>query len=47
MGYNFGCLKLATCSLILGVGFQGQAIWWRHSRDWVSKGRCHGNQFWY
>jgi len=26
MGYNFGCLKLATCSLILGVGFQGQAI---------------------
>jgi len=32
--------------LILRVGFRGQAIRWRHSRDWVSKGRCHGNQFW-
>jgi len=32
--------------LILGVGFRGQAIQWRHSRDRGSKGRCHGNQFW-
>jgi len=26
MGYNFGCMQLATCCLILGVGFLGQAI---------------------
>jgi len=31
--------------LILAVGFWGQAIQWRHSQDWVSKGGCHGNQF--
>jgi len=38
--------QLATRCLILGVGFRGQAIQWRHSRDRESKGRCHGNQFW-
>jgi len=31
--------------LILGVGFRGQAIRWRHSRFWGSKGRCHDNHF--
>ena len=40
--------QLATRCLILGVGFRGQAIQWRHSRDRGSKRRCqcHGNQFW-
>ena len=28
------------------MGFRGQAIQRRHSRDRGSKGRCHGNQFW-
>jgi len=37
---------LATRCLILGVGFRGQAIRWRHSRFPVSKGRCHRNHFW-
>jgi len=32
--------------LILGVGFRGQAIRWRHSRFQGSKGCCHGNHFW-
>ena len=45
MGYNFGCMILATRSLNLGVGFRGQAIRRRHNRDRVSKGRCHGNKF--
>jgi len=40
MGYNFGCM---IASLILGVGFRGQAIRWRHSRFRGSKGCCHGN----
>ena len=26
VGYNFGCMIVATRSLILGVGFRGQAI---------------------
>jgi len=39
MGYDFGCM-------IIGVSFQGQAIWWRHSRFRGSKGCCHGNRFW-
>jgi len=38
LGYNFRCM-------ILGVGFPSQDIRWRHSRDRVSKGRCHGNHF--
>jgi len=38
--------QLATRCLILGVGFRGQAIQWKHSRDRGSKGRCHGIQFW-
>jgi len=38
--------QLATRCLILAVGFRGQAIQWRHTRDRASKGRCHGNQFW-
>jgi len=37
---------LATRCFILGVGFRSQAIRWKHSRDRMSKGRCHGNQFW-
>jgi len=32
--------------LILGVGFRGQAIRWRHSRFRGSKGCCHGKHFW-
>jgi len=46
MGYNFSCM-IATDKrcLILGVGFRGQAIRRRHSRDRGSKGRCHGNHF--
>jgi len=49
MGYNFGCMiarDSLTCCLILGVGFRGQAVRWKHRRDEVSKGCCHGNQFW-
>jgi len=38
-------IAIAPHCLILGVGFQGQAIRWRHSRDRVSKGHWHGNQF--
>jgi len=38
--------QLATCYLILLVGFWGQAIQWRHSQDRGSKERCHSNQFW-
>jgi len=37
---------LATRCFILGVGFQGKAIRWRHSGDRVSTGRSHGNHFW-
>jgi len=36
----------ATHCLILGVGFRGQGIRWRHSRCRGSKGCCHGNHFW-
>jgi len=46
MGYEFGCMYASDSCLILGVGFRGQAIRRRHSRDRVSKGRCHGNLFW-
>jgi len=35
-----------TRCLILGVGFRGPAIQWRHSRDQGSKRRCHCYQFW-
>jgi len=35
-----------TQSLILGVGFWGQAIRWRQNWFRGSKGRCHGNHFW-
>ena len=45
VGYNFGCMIVATRCLILEV-FLGQAIRQRHSRDRASKERCHGNQFW-
>jgi len=45
MGYNFSCMIASDTLLILGVGFQGQAIRRRHSQDGVSKGHCHGNQF--
>jgi len=38
--------QIATRCLILGVGFRGQAIQWRHGRDRGPKRRCHGNQFW-
>jgi len=46
VGYNFGCMIASDMLFDLGVGFQGQAIQWSHSRDQESKGRCHGNQFW-
>jgi len=48
MGYNFSSVvwQLPTRCLILGVGFRGQAIQWRRSRDRGCKGHCHGNQFW-
>jgi len=48
VGYNFSYMitSLGTCCFILGVGFWEQAIQWRHGWDWVSKGCCHGNQFW-
>jgi len=46
VGYNFGCMIASDTLLILRVGFRGQAIRRRHSRDRVSKGRCHGNHFW-
>ena len=46
MGYNFGCMIASDTLLILGEGFCGQAIRQRHTRDGMSKGRCHGNQFW-
>jgi len=45
IGYNFGCMIDSDTLLILGVGFLGQTIWWRHSRDRLSKGRCMSNQF--
>jgi len=46
VGYNFGC-TIASDTLFDSVGgFSGQAILWRHSQNQVSKGRCHGNQFW-
>ena len=46
MGYNFGCV-IASDTLFDSRGvFSGLAIQCRHSRDRVSKGRCHGNQFW-
>jgi len=32
--------------LIFGVSYRGEAIPWRHSRDWVSDECCHGNHFW-
>ena len=35
-----------TRSLILGVGFWGQAVRWRYSRFRGSKGCCHVNHFW-
>jgi len=44
MGYNFGCMILATRCLILGECFSGSSN--EDSRDRVSKGRCHGNHFW-
>jgi len=35
-----------TRCLILGMGFCGQVMQWRHSRFRGSKGCCHGNHFW-
>jgi len=43
VGYNFGCLIRSDTLFDCRVGFWGQAIRWRHSRDRASKGRCHGN----
>jgi len=45
MGDNFGCMMVARRCLILGVGFRGQALRWRHSRFRGSKGRYRGNHF--
>jgi len=41
-----GSVGLSVVCLILGVGFRGQAIRWRHSRFRGSKGCCHGNHLW-
>jgi len=45
MGYNFSCMTASDTLFDPRVGFRGQAIQWRHSRDRWSKERCHGNQF--
>jgi len=45
MGYNFGCMIASDSLFDSRVGFRGQANRWRHSRDRVSKGRCHSNHF--
>jgi len=46
MGYNFGCVIASDMLFDSRVGFQGQAIRWRHSQFRGSKGHCHGNHFW-
>jgi len=46
VGYNFGCVIAIDTLFDSRGGFWGQAIRRRHSRDQVSKGRCHGNQLW-
>jgi len=43
MGYNFGCMIASDTLFDSRVGFRGQTIGRRHSRDQVFKGRCHGN----
>jgi len=46
MGYNFGCVIASDTLFDSRGGFQGQAIRRKPSRNRVSKGRCHDNQFW-
>ena len=47
MGYNFGCVIASSTMFNSGGGFSGSSYPMKiHSRDRVSKGRCHGNQFW-
>jgi len=46
LGYNFGCIIASDALFDSRVGFQGQAIRWRHSQFRGSKERCQGNQFW-
>jgi len=43
MGYNFGCVIASDTLFDSRGGFMGHAIRVVHR---VSKGRCHGNQFW-
>ena len=47
MDYNFGCM-IASDTLFDSreVGFWGQAIRRKCSRDWMLKAGGHGNQFW-
>jgi len=40
---HFTSLQLTTRCLILGVGFRGQAIRRKYSRDRMSNGCCHDN----
>jgi len=40
-----GCMIASDALFDSWGGFSGQAIRRRHSRDRVSKGRCHDNQF--
>jgi len=46
VGYNFGHMTASDTLFDSRGGFWGQAFGRRHSRDPVSKGCCHGNQFW-
>jgi len=47
VGYNFGCMIASDTLFDSRGGFSGVKLDpIRHSRDRVSKGRCHGNQFW-
>jgi len=46
VGYNFGCM-IASDTLFDSRGWVfGIKLSNENSRDRVSKGRCHGNQFW-
>jgi len=46
VAYKVGCVVAGDTLFDSRLGFWCQAIGLRHSRDRVSKGRCHSNQFW-
>jgi len=46
VGYNIGCMIASDTLFDSRGGFSESAIQCRHSPDRVSKGHCHGNQFW-